>query len=40
MALLYDLTVVSRNAEHFVGTGVRVLNPFDADQAHDEEVKP
>ena len=28
IALLYDLTVVTRNTEHFVNTGVRVLNPF------------
>lgn len=28
MALLYDLTVVSRNVDHFAGTGARVLNPF------------
>jgi toxin FitB len=28
MALLYDLTIVSRNIDHFSGTGARVLNPF------------
>ena len=28
IALLYDLTVVTRNETHFAGTGVRVLNPF------------
>ena len=28
MALLYDLTIVSRNIDHFAGTGARVLNPF------------
>ncbi len=28
IAILYDLTVVTRNTEHFVNTGVRVLNPF------------
>ena len=29
IAALYDLTVVTRNADHFVGTGVRVINPFE-----------
>ena len=28
IALLYDLTVVTRNEVHFVGTAARVLNPF------------
>jgi toxin FitB len=28
IALVYDLTVVTRNTSHFVGTGVRLLNPF------------
>lgn len=27
-ALLYDLTVVTRNVDDFAGTGVRLLNPF------------
>jgi toxin FitB len=27
-ALLYDLTVVTRNSAHFASTGVRQLNPF------------
>lgn len=27
-ALLHDLTVVTRNTADFVGTGVRLLNPF------------
>lgn len=27
-ALVYDLTVVTRNAADFAGTGVKVLNPF------------
>jgi predicted nucleic acid-binding protein len=40
MALLYDLTVVSRNVEHFAGTGVRVLNPFDTNRTSDVEVEP
>ena len=28
IALVYDLTVVTRNTSHFAGMGVRVLNPF------------
>lgn len=28
-ALIYELTVVTRNHKDFVKTGVRVLNPFD-----------
>lgn len=28
VALVYDLTVVTRNTDHFAGTGVRLLNPF------------
>jgi predicted nucleic acid-binding protein len=31
IALVHDLTVVTRNASHFTGTGARVLNPFLAD---------
>ena len=27
-ALIYDLTVVTRNVEHYQSTGVRLLNPF------------
>ena len=27
-ALIYDLTVVTRNIEHFAATGVRLKNPF------------
>lgn len=27
-ALLYDLTVVTRNADHFAPTGVSIVNPF------------
>jgi len=27
-ALMHDLAVVTRNAEHFTPTGVRLLNPF------------
>lgn len=29
-ALLYDLTLVTRNASDFTGTGVRLINPFGA----------
>ena len=28
-ALIYDLTVVTRNSKDFAGAGVRVLNPFE-----------
>jgi hypothetical protein len=28
-ALVYDLTLVTRNTADFVGTGVKLLNPFD-----------
>jgi predicted nucleic acid-binding protein len=31
IALVYDLTVVTRNTGHFAGTGVRLLNPFFTD---------
>lgn len=31
IALVHDLTVVTRNTGHFSGTGVRLLNPFLAD---------
>jgi toxin FitB len=31
IALVYDLTVVTRNTSHFAGTGVRLLNPFAGD---------
>lgn len=27
-ALIHDLTVVTRNTDHFAATGVRLLNPF------------
>ena len=30
IALVYDLTLVTRNAADFDGTGVRLLNPFRA----------
>jgi predicted nucleic acid-binding protein len=29
-ALVHDLTVVTRNVQHFVATGVKLLNPFSA----------
>jgi len=28
-ALIYDLTLVTRNVDDFKGTGVRLINPFD-----------
>jgi predicted nucleic acid-binding protein len=31
IALVYDLTIVTRNTSHFEGTGVRIMNPFLAD---------
>ena len=31
IALVHDLTVVTRNISHFARTGVRLLNPFRAD---------
>jgi predicted nucleic acid-binding protein len=38
IALHYDLTVVTRNVTHFAGTGVRLLNPFEADAGPDPVV--
>jgi toxin FitB len=32
IAVLHDLTVVTRNTAHFSGTGARTLNPFVADE--------
>lgn len=32
IALFYDLIVITRNTRHYEGTGVRVVNPFQADQ--------
>jgi hypothetical protein len=32
IALVYDLTVVTRNMDDFAGTGVRLLNPFLCDR--------
>lgn len=34
MALVYDLTIVTRNTRHYDGTGVRVVNPFFADRSY------
>lgn len=31
IALVYDLTIVTRNTVHFAGMGVQLLNPFVAD---------
>jgi predicted nucleic acid-binding protein len=41
IALVYDLTVVTRNTGHFAGTGVRLLNPFlaDATSVHSSTVR-
>ena len=39
IALAYDLTVVTRNSNHFAGTGVRLLNPFLADAPSTKPVK-
>jgi predicted nucleic acid-binding protein len=33
IALVYDLTVITRNVDDFAGTGVRLLNPFLSDRA-------
>ena len=33
IALMHDLTVVTRNGAHFSGTGARTLNPFFADRS-------
>jgi hypothetical protein len=32
MALIYDLTLVTRNTRHYDGTGASVVNPFLADR--------
>lgn len=36
IALLHDLTVVTRNTAHFSGTGARILNPFVADKLSNQ----
>ncbi len=33
IALIYDLTIVTRNTRHYDGSGVRVVNPFLADRS-------
>jgi hypothetical protein len=38
IALVYDLTVVTRNTAHFASTGVRLLNPFLADAVPPQPV--
>jgi toxin FitB len=38
MALIYDLTIVTRNTRHYDGTGVRVVNPFVADRSSGARV--
>jgi predicted nucleic acid-binding protein len=38
MALIYNLTIVTRNTRHYDGTGVRVLNPFFTDRSSDRSV--
>jgi len=38
MALIYNLTIITRNTRHYDGTGVRVLNPFFADRSSDGSV--
>ncbi len=34
IALIHDLTVVTRNVDDFVATGVRVINPFEEQHQH------
>jgi hypothetical protein len=38
IALIYDLTIVTRNTRHYDGIGVRVLNPFIADRSSGAPV--
>jgi predicted nucleic acid-binding protein len=38
IALVYDLTIVTRNTAHFAGMGVRVLNPFLADSPSPQPI--
>lgn len=37
IALVYDLTVVTRNTGHYAGTGVQLLNPFRGGAAPDRQ---
>lgn len=39
IALVYDLTIVTRNMAHFAGTGVRLLNPFSIDSPAVSSVR-
>lgn len=36
IALIYDLTIVTRNTRHYDGTGARVVNPFFADRSSSD----
>ncbi len=38
IALLYDLTLVTRHTRHYAGTGARALNPFEADAPQTESI--
>lgn len=38
IALVYDLTIVTRNVRHYEATGARLLNPFVADASGTESV--
>jgi predicted nucleic acid-binding protein len=39
-ALVYDLTLVTGNTDDFVGTGVRILNPFTASLNQSSNRRP
>lgn len=39
IALIYDLTIVTRNTNHYDGTGARVVNPFLADRPSPNPAK-
>lgn len=38
IALVYDLTVVTRNTNHYAGTSVRIMNPFLADASPSQST--
>ena len=40
IALIYDLTIVTRNTNHYDGTGARVVNPFLADRSPARKTSP
>jgi predicted nucleic acid-binding protein len=40
IALLYDLTVVTRNVKDFIAAGVKVLNPFEGDLPQEGSLVP